>query len=166
MRRRDPRASRHRSRACRPVHRGLMDALLTVRGLRKSFHRGRGVFSLGSNIARFTAFDGVSFAVARGETFAIVGESGCGKTTLARMLLRLIEPDGGELRFDGRDLLSLRGKELRSQRRQMQTVFQDPFASLNPRMLVGEIVAEPLAIHHPPLSPAQRPPPTPPTLTH
>ncbi len=133
-----------------------MDALLTVRGLRKSFHRGGGVFSLGSNIARFTAVDGVSFAVARGETFAIVGESGCGKTTLARMLLRLIEPDGGELRFDGRDLLTLRGKELRSQRRQMQMVFQDPFASLNPRMRVGEIVAEPLAVHEPGLSAADR----------
>jgi oligopeptide transport system ATP-binding protein len=76
----------------------------------------------------------VSFAVVRGETFAIVGESGCGKTTLARMLLRLIEPDSGELRFDGRDLLNMRGEELRSQRRQMQMVFQDPFASLNPRM--------------------------------
>ena len=66
--------------------------------------------------------------------FAVVGESGCGKTTLARMLLRLIEPDGGEIRFEGRNLLALRGEELRSQRRQMQMVFQDPFASLNPRM--------------------------------
>src|SRR5260370_7311246 len=131
MRRRDPRASRHRSRARRPVHPGLMDALLTVRGLRKTFRRGGGVFSLGSNIARFTAVDGVSFAVARGETFAIVGESGCGKTTLARMLLRLIEPDGGELRFDGRDLLTLRGKEFRSHRPQMQMAFHDPSPPLN-----------------------------------
>ena len=85
-----------------------------------------------------------------------MGESGCGKTTLARMLLRLIEPDGGEIRFEGRNLLALRGEELRSQRRQMQMVFQDPFASLNPRMRVGEIVAEPLAIHEPGLSGTER----------
>jgi ABC-type antimicrobial peptide transport system ATPase subunit len=82
--------------------------------------------------------------------------SGCGKTTLARMLLRLIEPDGGEIRFEGRDLLSLRGEELREQRRQMQMIFQDPFASLNPRMRVGDIVAEPLAIHEPGLSGPER----------
>ena len=88
--------------------------------------------------------------------FAVVGESGCGKTTLARMLLRLIEPDGGEIRFEGRNLLALRGEELRSQRRQMQMVFQDPFASLNPRMRVGEIVAEPLTIHEPGLSATER----------
>jgi len=88
--------------------------------------------------------------------FAVVGESGCGKTTLARMLLRLIEPDGGEIRFEGRNLLALRGEELRSQRRQMQMVFQDPFASLSPRMRVGEIVAEPLAIHEPGLSGPER----------
>ncbi len=80
----------------------------------------------------------------------------CGKTTLARMLLRLIELDGGDIRFEGRDLLTLRGAELRSQRRQMQMVFQDPFASLNPRMRVGEIVAEPLAIHEPGLSGTER----------
>jgi len=97
----------------------------------------------------------VSFSVNRGEPFAIVGESGCGKTTLARMLLRLIEPDGGELRFEGRDLLKLRGEELRAQRRQMHMVFQDPFASLDPRMRVGEIVVEPLAIHEPGLSAAE-----------
>jgi ABC-type glutathione transport system ATPase component len=133
-----------------------METLLTVRELRKTYQRGGGVFSADSEGARFTAVDGVSFAVARGETFAVVGESGCGKTTLARMLLRLIEPDGGELRFEGRDLLAMRGEELRAQRRQMQMVFQDPFASLNPRMRVGEIVAEPLAIHEPGLSRTER----------
>jgi ABC-type oligopeptide transport system ATPase subunit len=79
-----------------------MDTLLTVRELRKTYRRGGGVFSQDSNGARFTAVDGVSFSVSRGETFAVVGESGCGKTTLARMLLRLIEPDGGELQFEGR----------------------------------------------------------------
>ncbi|MGC2674368.1 MAG: ATP-binding cassette domain-containing protein [Candidatus Acidiferrum sp.] len=90
----------------------------------------------------------MSLEVRRGETFAVVGESGCGKTTLARMLLRLIEPDSGELRFEGKNLLTLQGAELRAERRQMQMVFQDPFASLDPRMRVGEIVGEPLDIHH------------------
>src|ERR1700694_6357178 len=147
-----PRVSNHRQRSRRPRHPGLMETLLTVRELRKTYRLGGGVFSQESEGARFTAVDGVSFTVARGETFAVVGESGCGKTTLARMLLRLIEPAGGEIRFEGRDLLTLRGEELRSQRRQMQMVFQDPFASLDPRMRVGELVAEPLAIHEPQLS--------------
>jgi oligopeptide transport system ATP-binding protein len=133
-----------------------MDELIAVRELTKSYRRGGGVFSQDSEGTRFTAVNGVSFSVARGETFAIVGESGCGKTTLARMLLRLIEPDSGEIRLEGRDALALRGDELRAQRRQMQMVFQDPFASLNPRMRVGEIVAEPLAIHEVALSTAQR----------
>src|SRR3984893_7603364 len=133
-----------------------MATLLEARELRKSYSRATGVLSGNGRGPRFTAVDGVSFTVARGETFAVVGESGCGKTTLARMLLRLIEPDGGEIRFEGRDLLTLRGEELRSQRRKMQMVFQDPFASLNPRMRVGEIVAEPLAIHEPGLSGKER----------
>ena len=119
-----------------------MEALLTVGELRKTYRRGGGVFSPESDGARFTAVDGINFSVARGETFAVVGESGCGKTTLARMLLRLIEPDGGEL-------LALRGEKLRAERCQMQMIFQDPFASPNSRMRVGEIVAEPLAIHLP-----------------
>ena len=100
--------------------------------------------------------DGVSFSVAAGETFAIVGESGCGKTTLARMLLRLIEPDSGEIRFEGQDLLRMNGEALRAKRRRMQMIFQDPFASLNPRMRVGAIVAEPLEIHEPELPAAER----------
>jgi len=133
-----------------------MEALLTARELRKTYRRGGGVFSEESAGARFTAVDGVSFEVAHGETFAVVGESGCGKTTLARMLLRLIEPDSGEVCFGGRDLLALGGEELRAERRQMQMIFQDPFASLNPRMRVGEIVSEPLAIHEPALSAKDR----------
>jgi len=133
-----------------------METLLTVRELRKTYRRGGGVFSQGTEGARFTAVDGVSFSVSRGETFAVVGESGCGKTTLARMLLRLIEPDGGEIRFEGRDLLTLRGEELRSQRRQMQMVFQDPFASLNPRMGGRNRCREPLTIHEPGLSATER----------
>ena len=132
--------------------------ILEARELRKSYARAGG--ALGSSAAargeRFTAVDGVSFSVAAGETFAIVGESGCGKTTLARMLLRLIEPDSGEMHFEGVDLLKLSGEPLRVKRRQMQMIFQDPFASLNPRMRVGAIVAEPLEIHEPGLPAAER----------
>src|SRR6202140_2564000 len=123
--------------------------LLEARELRKSYGRAAGFFAGDGRGGRFTAVDGVSFSVAGGETFAVVGESGCGKTTLARMLLRLIEPDSGEIEFDGQDLLGLGGEKLRQQRRGMQMIFQDPFASLNPRMRVGEIVGEPLAIHEP-----------------
>ena len=126
-----------------------MSSLLAVRNLRKSYVRGGGVFGGDGKAERFVAVDDVSFEVEPGETFAIVGESGCGKTTLARMILRLIEPDQGAIVFEGRDLLKLSGAELRAQRRQMQMIFQDPFASLDPRMRVGEIVAEPLAIHEP-----------------
>jgi oligopeptide transport system ATP-binding protein len=126
-----------------------MSYLLEVRNLRKSFVRGGGVFGGEAKAERFTAVDDVSFEVAPGETFAIVGESGCGKTTLARMILRLIEPDHGTILFEERHLLKMKGEELRAQRREMQMIFQDPFASLNPRMRVGEIVAEPLAIHEP-----------------
>jgi peptide/nickel transport system ATP-binding protein len=103
-----------------------------------------------------TAVDDVSLELAAGETLAIVGESGSGKTTLARMLLRLIEPDSGELLVEGRDFLAARGAELRLLRREMQMVFQDPFASLDPRMHVGAIVSEPLEIHEPRLSRSER----------
>jgi len=126
-----------------------MQSLLEARDVRKSYSRATSLLSGNGRGSRFVAVDGVSFSIATGETFAVVGESGCGKTTLARMLLRLIEPDSGEIQFDGRDLLALRGEELRRQRREMQMIFQDPFASLNPRMRVGEIVGEPLAIHEP-----------------
>ena len=127
-----------------------MTALLEARELRKSFSapaRMRG---------RVTAVDGVSLELAAGETLAIVGESGSGKTTLARMLLRLIEPDSGELLVDGRDFLAARGGELRALRREMQMVFQDPFASLDPRMRIAAIISEPLEIHEPRLARAQR----------
>lgn len=126
-----------------------MQSLLEARDLRKSYSRATSLLSGKGRESGFVAVDGVSFSVATGETFAVVGESGCGKTTLARMLLRLIEPDSGEMQFDGKDLLALGGEELRRQRREMQMIFQDPFASLNPRMRVREIVGEPLAIHEP-----------------
>jgi ABC-type glutathione transport system ATPase component len=128
--------------------------LLVARGLRKSYSRSGSDHTPGA--ARFAAVDGVDLDVCTGETLAIVGESGCGKTTLARMLLRLIEPDAGEIQFCGRNLLHLSAGELRAARREMQMIFQDPFASLNPRMRVGEIIAEPVAIHEPRLSKSDR----------
>jgi len=133
--------------------------LLEAKGLKKSFPRGGGIFAGDGNTAEgknFMAVDGVSLTVLQGETLAIVGESGCGKTTLARMLLRLIEPEEGKILFCGRDLLKLAAAELRVARREMQMIFQDPFASLNPRMRVGEIVGEPLAIHEAKLSRSER----------
>jgi oligopeptide transport system ATP-binding protein len=118
--------------------------LLQLRDLRKSFPVGGGGFG---RRARLQAVDGVELDIGVGETVGLVGESGCGKSTVARLALRLIEPDSGEIRFEDRDLLALGRSELRAMRRRMQIVFQDPFASLNPRMTVGETIGEGLHVH-------------------
>jgi ABC-type glutathione transport system ATPase component len=132
--------------------------LLEARHLKKSYSQFTSVFNGVAPRQRrqIAAVDDVSLAVSSGETLAIVGESGSGKTTLARLLLRLIEPDEGESSFAGRDLMAARGAQLRALRRDMQMVFQDPYASLDPRMRVGEIVAEPLEIHEPRASRAEK----------
>ena len=120
-------------------------SLLEIRDLKKHFPIGEGLFS--RNKGAVKAVDGVSLSVEEGETLGIVGESGCGKSTLGRTILRLIEPTSGEVYFQGKNLLALSQRELRDARRQMQIIFQDPYASLNPRMRVGDIVGEGLEIH-------------------
>ena len=123
----------------------MPEDLLEVRNLVKYFPVRRGILSRVSDYVR--AVDGVSFSIRRGETFGLVGESGCGKTTTGRAILRLVEPDAGEILFDGVDLGTLGSEDLRLYRRDMQIIFQDPYASLNPRMSVNAIVGEPFAIH-------------------
>lgn len=113
--------------------------LVEIKNLTKHFPASQG------QVVR--AVDDVSFNIQKGETFGLVGESGCGKTTVGRCLLRLIEPTSGEIRFDGQDLLKLSKGEMRTLRRRLQIVFQDPYSSLNPRMKVGDIIGEPLIVH-------------------
>jgi oligopeptide/dipeptide ABC transporter ATP-binding protein len=120
-------------------------SLLEIRDLKKYFPVGDGFFS--RNKGNLKAVDGVNLTINEGETLGLVGESGCGKSTLGRTILRLIEPTSGEVIFHGKNLLALSARELREMRREMQIIFQDPYASLNPRMRVGDIVGEGLEIH-------------------
>ena len=119
--------------------------LLEIRDLRKHFPVGEALFSRNKGVLK--AVDGVNLSVQEGETLGLVGESGCGKSTLGRTILRLIEPTSGEILFQGKNVLAMSQRELRNMRREMQIIFQDPYASLNPRMRVGDIVGEGLAIH-------------------
>ena len=119
--------------------------LLEVRNLKKHFPVRGGIFSTVNGWLK--AVDGVSFDIARREIFALVGESGCGKTTAGRTLLRLLEPTAGSVTFDGRAVFKLAAREMHALRRRMQIIFQDPYSSLNPRMTIGGIVGEPLRIH-------------------
>jgi len=124
----------------------MSEPLVSVRNLKKSFPIKKGVFA--RQVGAVQAVSDVSFDVARGETLGVVGESGCGKTTTGRTILRLIEPTSGEIRFEGRDVNAMGTSELRALRREMQIIFQDPVSSLNPRMTIGAIIREGLTIHN------------------
>ncbi len=124
---------------------GAGDNLVEVEHLSKRFAVKQGVFARGH--AQVHAVEDVSFTVRRGETLGIVGESGCGKSTTARLILRLLDPTEGTIRFDGRDISRVSQRSLRPVRREMQMIFQDPYSSLNPRKTVGQIVGAPFAIH-------------------
>jgi oligopeptide/dipeptide ABC transporter ATP-binding protein len=123
----------------------MTEPLLEVSGLKKHFPIHKGVFSRVSG--HVYAVDGVSFSLKRGETLGLVGESGCGKSTVGRTLLKLLEPTGGTIRVGGEDITGLDAQGMLPYRRRMQMIYQDPYASLNPRMTAGEIVGEPLIIH-------------------
>jgi len=120
-------------------------ALLEVENLKKYFPVKKGILS--RTVGQVRAVDGVSFTLKRGETLGLVGESGCGKTTVGRSILRLVEPTAGRVNFNGKNMLELDREELRNTRASLQIIFQDPFSSLDPRMNVGQIIAEPIRNH-------------------
>lgn len=130
------------------------EALLEVKNLKKYFQITQGFLNKSHHTLK--AIDDVSFTIFKGETLGLVGESGCGKTTTGRTILRLYEPTGGSVKFDNRDLLKLTEKELFPLRRKMQMIFQDPYSSLNPRMTVSEIIREPMEIHKVATGPAAK----------
>ena len=123
------------------------DILLEVKGLKMWFPITQGIV-FQRHIGDIKAVDGLDFFIRRGETFGLVGESGCGKTTTGRAILQLYRPTAGDVYFQGENLCNLKGEPLRRMRRKMQMIFQDPYASLNPRMTVGDIVGEPLEVHN------------------
>ena len=125
---------------------GRDDVLVEVNDLQMYFPVTSGII-LQRKVAEIKAVDGVSFFIRKGETLGLVGESGCGKTTTGRCILRLYEPTGGQVKYEGRNLQELDSGEMRAMRRQMQIIFQDPYGSLNPRMTCGDIVGEPLIVH-------------------
>ena len=126
---------------------GKHDALLTVRDLKMHFPITKGII-FQKQVGAIKAVDGINFDLYRGETLGLVGESGCGKSTTGRAILQLYKPTAGAVVFEGKDLVEVKGEELRKMRRRMQMIFQDPYASLNPRMTVGSIVGEPLEVHN------------------
>lgn len=123
-----------------------MEKLIEVKNLTKYFPIKSGFFGTADGTVK--AVDNVSFDIFKGETLGLVGESGCGKSTTGRLILNLIKPTSGEVLFEGKNVYSLRGQAMRSMRRDMQIVFQDPFASLNPRMNIGDIIREPMIVHN------------------
>lgn len=141
----DPKMANQPDKVVKPMDESKYPILMEIKDLKKYFPIKGGIF--GRTIDHFKAVDGVSLQVRRGRTLGLVGESGCGKTTLGRSILRLIEPTSGSIFFEGKDITNLDAQAMREMRRRMQIIFQDPYSSLNPRMTIGDIVTEPMLIH-------------------